>query len=79
MFELTISFPLSVAVLVAAGGSLWVYTDASDRGMETADMWAVGFALGFFLLPILGGILVLAYYLQKRPPRYPDPTSAPQH
>lgn len=76
MVQLTIALPLSVAVLVAAVGSLWLYTDATDRGMETADMWAVGFFVAFLLLPVIGGLLVLVYYLQKRQPRYPEATPA---
>lgn len=74
MAQFTIALPTSIAVLLAAGGSLWLYKDATNREMETADMWAVGFFVAFFLLPIIGGILVLIYYTQKRQPRNPDPT-----
>lgn len=79
MVQITIALPVSVAVLIAAGGCLWLYMDATNRGMDTADMWAVGFFVGFFLLPIIGGVLVLLYYWQKRQPRYPDPTIATRH
>jgi hypothetical protein len=74
MASITIALSTSAALLIAAGGGLWVYQDATDRRMDTADMWAVGFVVGFLLLPILGGVLVLLYYLQKRQPRYPEPT-----
>ena len=63
--------------LVAALGGIWIYQDARNRGMDTADMWAVGFFVGFFLLPIVGGILVFAYYLQKRDPEFPQPGGTP--
>lgn len=76
MVQLTIALPTSIAVLVAIGGSVWLYEDATSRGMETADMWAVGFFVAFFLLPIVGGVLVLMYYSQKRQPRHPDATIA---
>jgi hypothetical protein len=72
MVSITLSLP--VAILIAIGGAIWIYEDATKRGMGTADMWAVGYFVGFFILPILGGILVLAYYFQKRQPRYPEPT-----
>ena len=71
MVSITLSLP--VAILIAVGGGIWIYKDATKRGMSTADMWAVG----FFIIPILGGVLVLVYYFQKRQPRYPDPTTAP--
>jgi hypothetical protein len=74
MASITIALSTSAALLIAAGGGFWVYQDATDRRMDTADMWAVGFVVGFLLLPILGGVLVLLYYLQKRQPRYPEPT-----
>lgn len=75
MVSITLSIP--AAILIAAGGSVWIYQDATKREMSTADMWAVGFFVGFFILPILGGILVLVYYFQKRQPRYPSPTATP--
>lgn len=78
MVSITIHLPLSVAVIFAAVGSWWLYTDASNRGMDTADMWAVGFFVGFFLLPIIGGLLVLAYYFHKRRPQYPESLPARQ-
>lgn len=77
MVQLTIALPTSIAVLIAVGGCLWLYADATDRDMETADMWAVGFFVAFFLLPILGGVLVVLYYRQKRPPRKLNPTVLP--
>ncbi len=77
MVSLTISLPLSVAVIFAAIGAGWLYHDAKNRGMDTADMWAVGFFVGFFIVPILGGLAVLFYYLRKREPQYPQPGNAP--
>ncbi len=73
---ISISLSVPAAILIAAGGGLWIYKDATTRGMDTADMWAVGFFIGFFILPIVGGVLVFAYYLQKRQPRFPNPTVA---
>lgn len=58
-----------VALLVAIGGAILLYTDAKMRRMDTADMWAVGFFIGVFVPPIIGAIAVVAYYFQKRPPR----------
>lgn len=71
---ISISLSVPAAILIATGGALWIYRDATTRGMDTADMWAVGFFVGFFILPIIGGVLVFAYYLEKRRPRYPKPT-----
>jgi hypothetical protein len=76
MVIITISVP--AAILIATAGGIWIYRDATARKMETADMWAVGFFIGFFLLPILGGILVLVYYFRERQPRYPNPTITPR-
>ena len=67
-----------IALAVSALGALWIYRDGKYRGMESADMWAVGFFVAFWLLPILGGVLVFAYYLQKRDPQYPQPGMAPE-
>ena len=75
---ISISLSVPVAILIAAGGALWIYRDATTRGMDTADMWAVGLFIGFFFLPIVGGVLVLVYYLGKRRPRYPKPTPTPR-
>lgn len=71
---ISIQLSLPVALLVAALGALWIYQDAQKRRMDTADMWAVGFAVGFFLLPIIGGIAVFLYYIHRRTGRGPDPT-----
>ena len=78
MVQFAIALPTSIAVLIAAGGGLWLYTDATDRGMETADMWGIGFFVAFFLLPVIGGALVAMYYLEKRQPREPEPTLTPR-
>jgi hypothetical protein len=75
-FTILLSGPL--ALLLAALGSIWIYQDASGRNMETADMWAVGFFVGFFIPPLIGAVLVLAYYLQKRDPEYPQPGMVPE-
>ena len=57
----SITLSISAAFLLAIGGAIWIYTDATKGAMDTADMWAVGFFVGFFILPVLGGILVLLY------------------
>lgn len=62
MVQIMVTLPLSIAVLVATAGSFWFYRDATDREMDTADMWAVGFFVAFFVLPLIGGLLVLVYY-----------------
>lgn len=77
MVQLTLTLPLSVAVIFAAVGAGWIYHDASTRNMDTADMWAVGFFVAFFIVPILGGLAVLFYYFQKRDPEYPQPEMTP--
>ncbi|SIR31666.1 hypothetical protein SAMN05421858_2225 [Haladaptatus litoreus] len=64
MVEITMSVYL--AVPLALLGSAWIYHDAKKREMDTADMWAVGFFVGFFVPPFIGAIAVYAFYLQKR-------------
>jgi putative copper export protein len=56
---------LVVSVVVAAGASYWVYTDAQKRGRDDATLWAVG-TLGGFLLAGVGGFAVLVVYLLVR-------------
>lgn len=58
--------PGLIAVPLALLGAVWIYRDATERRMDTADMWAVGFFVAFFFPPIIGGILVYAFYLRKR-------------
>ncbi|MFC7071683.1 hypothetical protein ACFQJ7_09560 [Halovenus rubra] len=77
MAGFSISLSLPVALLLAATGSVLIYRDATERSMQTADMWAVGFFVAFFVLPIIGGVIVLLYYLQKRDPNYPQPEAVP--
>lgn len=64
MVEIVI--PGLIAIPVAILFSVLIYRDAKERQMESADMWAVGFFVGFFLPPIIGGIVVYAFYLRKR-------------
>ena len=64
MVEITI--PALIALPLALLGAAWIYRDARDRRMDTADMWAVGFVVGFLLVPVLGGLAVLAFYLGRR-------------
>lgn len=75
MVAVELNIGLYVAIPLALLGSVLLYRDAGRRGMDTADMWAVGFVVGFLLLPVLGGLVVLALYLQKRTGRRgrPDP------
>lgn len=73
MAGIHITIPWFLAIPLAALGALWIYRDAQDRGMDTADMWAVGFFVGFFIPPLLGGAIVLAFYLHKRGPRRGQP------
>jgi hypothetical protein len=55
-----------LALLLATLGAGWIYLDGRRRGMDTADMWAVGFFLGMFILPIIGAVVVGMLYLQQR-------------
>jgi Na+-driven multidrug efflux pump len=64
---------IPLAVLLAA----WVYRDAKRRWMDTADMWAVGMFIGFFVPPFIGAILVYAFYLRKRNRRRGGPYAVP--
>jgi ABC-type phosphate transport system permease subunit len=64
MVEIVI--PALIAVPLALLGAAWIYRDATERRMDTADMWAVGFFVAFFIPPIIGGVLVYAFYLRKR-------------
>lgn len=77
MVSINISLPWLVAIPLALLGAAWIYTDATERGMESADMWAVGFFVAFFIPPIIGGLVVLVAYLQKRGRRRgPQPVRA---
>lgn len=66
------------ALLIAGLGALWIYQDATARRMDTADMWAVGFAVGVFIPPLIGAVAVLVYYFQKRNRRPGEPVRTPQ-
>lgn len=72
---LAIQLSIPAAMIIAALCALWIYQDAKKRGMDTADMWAVGFAVGFFVIPIIGGVAVYVYYLKER--NRPGPGSVP--
>lgn len=74
MVSLSVDIGLYVAVPLALLGAALIYRDARSRRMDAADMWAVGFFVGFFLLPLIGGVVVLAFYLQNRAPRRGSPT-----
>jgi len=63
---ISIHLSLPVAILIASLGGFWIYQDARNRRMGTADMWAIGFGIAFFLLPIIGGVAVFFYYLHER-------------
>jgi cytochrome bd-type quinol oxidase subunit 2 len=65
MVSIHISWPLALAL--AALGAAWIYLDGRERGMDTADMWAVGFVIGMFVPPIVGAVAVGVLYTQKRP------------
>lgn len=77
MVSISINLGLSVAVLLALLGAVTIYRDGKRRGMDTADMWAVGFVVGFFLLPIVGGVVVAVLYLQRRADRGGRPSPTP--
>lgn len=66
MVSINITLPWAVAIPLALLGAAWIYKDATERGMDTADMWAVGFFVAFFVPPIIGGVIVFAIYLRKR-------------
>jgi hypothetical protein len=65
MPSIQISWMLALAL--ASLGAAWIYLDGRDRGMDTADMWAVGFIIGMFVPPIIGAVAVGVLYTQKRP------------
>lgn len=77
MVQIYISWPL--ALILGAIGGYMIYKDAKDRGMETADIWAVAFFGGMFIPPILGSIIVTGIYLYKRNPRKPKQTKVPSN
>ncbi|MFC6732763.1 MULTISPECIES: hypothetical protein [unclassified Haladaptatus] len=77
MAGIHISLSGPVALAVALVGAFLIYRDGRGRNMDTADMWAVGFFIGFFIPPIIGGLLVLAFYLRKRKPKRTVPYGVP--
>ncbi|WP_332899116.1 hypothetical protein [Haladaptatus sp. CMSO5] len=66
-FSIHISGPFALAIALI--GAILIYRDGKRRGMDTADMWAVGFFVGFFIPPLIGAVVVLVFYFQKRKPR----------
>ncbi|MXR50154.1 hypothetical protein GRX03_00830 [Halovenus sp. WSH3] len=64
MVGIQISGGLAVALGVIGGD--WIYLDGRKRGLDTADMWAVGFFVGMFIPPIIGAVVVAMLYLQRR-------------
>lgn len=72
-----IVIPGFVAVPVVLLLSLWLYRDARERKMDTADVWAVGFFIACFIPPIIGGVIVFAFYLRERKGRGGAPTAVP--
>ncbi|WP_338728809.1 hypothetical protein [Haladaptatus sp. DJG-WS-42] len=70
-----ISGPFALAIALV--GAVLIYRDGKSRGMDTADMWAVGFFIGFFIPPLIGAIVVLVFYFQKRKPRRSVPYAVP--
>ncbi|RBI59463.1 hypothetical protein DMJ13_22915 [halophilic archaeon] len=66
MAGISIRLSLSAGILIGLLGAVWIFKDASDHNIDSAVDWAVGFFVAFFLLPILGGIVVLVVYLRRR-------------
>ena len=56
-------FVLSIVIL--AGATYWVYTDAKERGNDNAVIWALLTALGFFIGLIPGVLVVVVYVLVR--------------
>ncbi|WP_148415941.1 hypothetical protein [Haloferax sp. KTX1] len=75
MVSIELGGPLLLAAAVL--GAAWIYRDAKRRAMDTADMWAVGFFVAFVLLPVLGGLAVLAFYFRNRNRRRGSPVTVP--
>ncbi|WP_340100858.1 hypothetical protein [Salinibaculum salinum] len=74
MVGIHVSGQLAVALGIA--GALWIYVDGRRRGMDTADMWAVGFFIGMFVPPLIGAVVVGVMYLQKRNRTRENPSAA---
>ncbi len=77
MATISIEIGLYVALPLAFLVSALIYRDGKRRGMEAADMWAVGFFVAFFLLPLVGGIVVATLYLREREPPGSQPYPVP--
>ncbi|WP_423744423.1 hypothetical protein V5735_16030 (plasmid) [Haladaptatus sp. SPP-AMP-3] len=77
MAGIQIVIPWFLAIPLALLCAAWVYRDAKERRMDTADMWAVGMFIGFFIPPFIGAIIVYAVYLRKRNRRRGEPYAVP--
>lgn len=63
-----IGIQLSTTLAIAIGllGGLWIFTDGREQDIESADMYAVGFFVGMFIPPIIGAVVVVFLYFQRR-------------
>lgn len=77
MVGLNVQISGSLALLLGLAGAVWIYVDGKQRGIETADMWAVGFFVGMFVPPLIGAVVVAAFYLRNRNRRRSRGTPTP--
>ena len=78
MLELTLHLPVAVGVVLGLLGAVLIYRDAQKWRMESPDLWASGFFIAFLALPIVGGLIVLVFYFQKRNRNGPRPHTIPR-
>lgn len=52
-----------VSLLIALGAAYWVYRDASRRGNDDAEIWAIAVVLGAIVGNLVGLLLLLVLYL----------------
>jgi hypothetical protein len=59
----------TVGMVVVLPVALWLCWDASKRGMAHRWLWVAAWAVTTLAISLLVGVVVVAIYLARRPPR----------